>query len=174
MWLFTKYGFYSAVRSSLDPSMTAVRSRERAHLEKIKTLLPDLLGKYEILEFAKTDYQYRIIVPNSAWALAAATITSDIDYTNFKAHVMREESKASEAYCNALHDVWEAVFDNYFETKRVIECSICHEDIPVVLDWAFGNNAQPVNDGRCCNRCNMEVVIPARLQEISKRSGVRQ
>ena len=27
----------------------------------------------------------------------------------------------------------------------------------------FGNNAQPVKDGRCCDACNWEKVIPARL-----------
>lgn len=29
--------------------------------------------------------------------------------------------------------------------------------------WSQGNNALPVNDGRCCDECNMEFVIPARL-----------
>jgi hypothetical protein len=29
--------------------------------------------------------------------------------------------------------------------------------------WEGGNNAEPINDGRCCNQCNMTVVIPARI-----------
>ena len=29
----------------------------------------------------------------------------------------------------------------------------------------FGNNAQPVQDGRCCNACNSLYVIPARLKQ---------
>jgi hypothetical protein len=37
-------------------------------------------------------------------------------------------------------------------------CSICF--LPFI-EW--GNNAQPVNDGRCCNDCNWNVVLPARL-----------
>lgn len=44
------------------------------------------------------------------------------------------------------------------ETKT---CSICfgkYND--------FGNNAQPVNDGRCCDSCNWSVVIPARINLI--------
>lgn len=113
MWLFTKHGFYSAVRSSDDPSMVAVRSRERAHLENIKALLPTLLGEFEILQFPNTDYRYRIIVPKSAWTIAAATMTSDIDYTNFKAHAERENVGASEAYIESLHAVWEVVFETY-------------------------------------------------------------
>jgi hypothetical protein len=38
-------------------------------------------------------------------------------------------------------------------------CSICNG--PIV---GFGNNAYPVNDGRCCDRCNADCVIPARIE----------
>lgn len=45
-----------------------------------------------------------------------------------------------------------------------MKCSICQNEIPVKQGgWSSGNNAQPVNDGRCCDECNAEVVIPARL-----------
>lgn len=36
-------------------------------------------------------------------------------------------------------------------------CSICGEEY-----FGYGNNAQPVNDGRCCDECNLNIVIPAR------------
>lgn len=42
-------------------------------------------------------------------------------------------------------------------------CSICGKEYQ-----GYGNNAQPVNNGRCCNECNLSVVIPARLVEIRK------
>lgn len=32
-------------------------------------------------------------------------------------------------------------------------CSICNEKYE-----GFGNNAQPINDGRCCDACNQEVI----------------
>jgi hypothetical protein len=55
------------------------------------------------------------------------------------------------------------------ETKRggsPMKCSICDKEIPVKEGgWDSGNNAQPVNDGRCCDKCNMDVVIPERLQQ---------
>jgi hypothetical protein len=41
-----------------------------------------------------------------------------------------------------------------------IVCSICnikHED-------EYGHNAQPINNGRCCSVCNIEVVIPTRIK----------
>ena len=49
------------------------------------------------------------------------------------------------------------------------KCSICKNHIePLRNDagevvWEGGNNAEPINDGRCCNECNMTVVIPARM-----------
>ena len=44
-----------------------------------------------------------------------------------------------------------------------MECSICGEEI---VDWV-GHNPQPVSNGRCCNKCNMTIVIPARIKEMS-------
>ena len=32
--------------------------------------------------------------------------------------------------------------------------------------WEGGNNAEPINNGRCCNECKMTVVIPARLTQM--------
>jgi len=40
-------------------------------------------------------------------------------------------------------------------------CSICQRDIN-----GYGNNAWPVNEGRCCNDCNTTVVIPARIAQL--------
>jgi len=48
-------------------------------------------------------------------------------------------------------------------------CSICQRKFA-----EFGNSAQPVNDGRCCNRCNDVVVIPARIRAMRRERGKRQ
>jgi hypothetical protein len=32
---------------------------------------------------------------------------------------------------------------------------------------SHGNNAQPVNGGRCCDRCNAERVLPARIEGVA-------
>ena len=43
-------------------------------------------------------------------------------------------------------------------------CSICQVTIqPNASGWAGGNNAEPINEGRCCDRCDQLVVIPARI-----------
>ena len=44
-----------------------------------------------------------------------------------------------------------------------MQCSICNDEIPDIMGWDKGHNAQPVNDGRCCDTCNYFVVIPARI-----------
>ncbi len=41
------------------------------------------------------------------------------------------------------------------------KCSICHRPYT-----GFGNNAWPINDGRCCDKCNTLVVIPARIADL--------
>jgi hypothetical protein len=48
------------------------------------------------------------------------------------------------------------------KSKRQV-CSICR-----LAFVEFGNNAWPINKGRCCNICNDTVVIPARLRMIQK------
>lgn len=53
--------------------------------------------------------------------------------------------------------------DDIYEDPNVYEpftCSICGKKITD----EFSNNAQPVNNGRCCNKCNREVVVPARIK----------
>jgi hypothetical protein len=37
-------------------------------------------------------------------------------------------------------------------------CNVCKENY-----IGFGNNAAPVTHGRCCDKCNFSIVIPARL-----------
>ena len=54
----------------------------------------------------------------------------------------------------------EVLLMDYEESAK---CSICSEEIQ---DW-IGHNAQPVNNGRCCNMCNMTFVIPERIREMS-------
>lgn len=41
------------------------------------------------------------------------------------------------------------------------KCVICGKPIT-----GYGNNAQPVKDGKCCDKCNQEVVIPARIKKM--------
>lgn len=56
--------------------------------------------------------------------------------------------------------------DDLDHLKGGKKCSICGK-----LYTGFGNNARPVNDGRCCDKCNWEVVVPRRLQYAKEGKG---
>jgi hypothetical protein len=47
-----------------------------------------------------------------------------------------------------------------------LQCSICDGPIEVHRTWTQGHNAQPVNDGRCCDDCNSQVVVPTRIVQL--------
>lgn len=50
-----------------------------------------------------------------------------------------------------------------------MKCSICGNPIDIQFNgWTEGHNAEPVNSGRCCTACNDMVVIPARLNLLTK------
>lgn len=49
--------------------------------------------------------------------------------------------------------------------EKLLKCSICNNPIEInAYGWKYGNNAQPINDGRCCDLCNLMYVIPARIK----------
>ena len=70
--------------------------------------------------------------------------------------------------------VFEEQFGKDNPMKKVtINCSICKAKIEEQLTknankvyWTRGHNAEPVNSGRCCSKCNAEVVIPKRRFDI--------
>jgi hypothetical protein len=49
------------------------------------------------------------------------------------------------------------------EKHKNMKCSICKDNIE-----GFGNNAEPINNGKCCDSCNFTQVIPARLKQFKK------
>lgn len=48
-------------------------------------------------------------------------------------------------------------------STEVHVCSLCHKPYQ-----GYGNNALPLNEGRCCDDCNRNFVIPARQLRMSK------
>lgn len=115
MWIFTKYGFFSAVCARkgngrhgepVDPDRIMVRARLRGHLDSLKERFPDLLGDCEILESVGTDYAFRLFVQKAAWAKVVATLAEETDYDNFKNKVKRHQGHSGTAYEDSLHEVW--------------------------------------------------------------------
>lgn len=56
-------------------------------------------------------------------------------------------------------------FDDLLETKEKLpRCSICGKNYT-----GYGNNALPVNKGRCCDVCNKSIVVPRRIRDAEAR-----
>jgi hypothetical protein len=115
MWIFTKYGFFSAVCARkgdggrgkpIDPERIMVRARLGGQLEALKGRFPELLGKCEILESADTDYAFRFFTPKADWMKVLAELAAETDYDNFKSEVAAFQGRAGAAYERSLHDVW--------------------------------------------------------------------
>lgn len=115
MWLFTKYGFYSAVCARqgdgrygqpVDPDRIMVRARVRMHLDALKERFAGLLGGCEIQEFSGSDYAFRIFVEKPVWSQVLVGLNDELDYDNFKSEVAHHQGKAGAAYEHSLHEVW--------------------------------------------------------------------
>ena len=52
-----------------------------------------------------------------------------------------------------------------------MECKICGKEILMDADgkWDGLHNAEPIAEGRCCEKCNDTVVVPMRLREFQSR-----
>jgi hypothetical protein len=50
-------------------------------------------------------------------------------------------------------------------------CSICGGPNERWNTRGYGNDAMPINDGRCCNQCNDMVVTPARFRVATVRKA---
>lgn len=119
MWLFTRYGFYSAVCARrgtgehwqpIDPDRLMVRARLREHLESLKRRFPDLLGGCDLRDFAGSDYAFRLFVEKSVWAQIVAKLAEETDYDNFKDAVAHHQARTGAEYHRALHDVWSVMY----------------------------------------------------------------
>jgi hypothetical protein len=115
MWIFSKYGFFSAVCARqgpgrhgqpVDPDRIMVRARVREHLEALKQRFPEQLAQCEIQVFPATDYAYRIFLAKSVWADILSSLAEETDYDNFKSEVARHLGPSGSAYEHSLHDVW--------------------------------------------------------------------
>lgn len=115
MWIFTRYGFFSAVcarqgdgkhSQPVDPDRIMVRARVRGHLESLIQRFPDQLGACAIQDSPRADYAFRIFVDKPVWVQVLAYLAEDTDYDNFKSEVARHQGSAGADYEHSLHDVW--------------------------------------------------------------------
>jgi len=110
MWIFTRYGFFSAVcaknlsAAGLDTNRLMIRARSSEHLKALKKRFPEQFAGCEIAVSKDTDYPCRLIVDRALWTEIARLLAEEIDYGNFKSEVAR--GKGNEEYEGSLHKVW--------------------------------------------------------------------
>jgi hypothetical protein len=114
MWLYTRYGFFSAVcarkvvdgqvSGDIDPDRVMIRARNREHLDKLKEKFSDVIGDPDIHTGVGTDYRHRIFIDHSQWVDLAGRLARDIDYGNFKDSA--SDNGMDSAYVGLLSDIW--------------------------------------------------------------------
>lgn len=95
MWLMTQHGFYSIVQKR--DGCFHVRARVRKDLENVL----ELMGwSYEIEEWPRADYRYRILIEHSQVLQLLQQMALHIDYANFKnrIHELPDQKDKSSAY----------------------------------------------------------------------------
>ena len=96
-------------------------------------------------------------------------VGTDIDESEKKYNIKRINEhleKILEQYTQITNELDEIIFK---DKKNQHICSICGKTYE-----EYGNNAQPVNNGRCCDKCNATVVIPRRIQEHQNRKETKE
>jgi hypothetical protein len=107
MWIFTKYGFFSVVKSN-ESNDLMIRSRNKKHLENLKNKF-DKLQNFEILRTKDADYRYRIIISKEIWSNIMSELSENIDYSNFKNKVY--ETLKDKNLNFSLGDIWNIMYN---------------------------------------------------------------
>jgi hypothetical protein len=108
MWVFTTYGFFSAVLSREAHDEIMIRGRSKPHLLNLRDRFFGHL-KLKVKTSTGTDYKYRIIVPRHEWILAAGRLAAEVNYNNFKSAV-EEDLPLDTEYIDATHRVWSVMY----------------------------------------------------------------
>jgi hypothetical protein len=123
-----------------------------------------------------------------ACVLQRFTGKTELDEDGVEQDEMDEDSNPTDTFAMTMCSTWVNGWTYYFETeamrdwcaecvntrtftRRFVfvetpECCLCKSP----CDNQWGNNAQPVASGVCCNKCNASLVIPARMLRIRPES----
>jgi len=112
MWVFTREGFYSVIHDLYcESDEVMVLTRKKEDLDRLSDRLEGGTGL--ILEFAHTDYRYRMAVKKIAWAEYLRKSAMDIDYDNYKKLIEPHDTGRLETYSRC----WEALKNWQEEAK---------------------------------------------------------
>lgn len=91
MWIFNRAGFFSVtlVEEGEKSGQLQVRARVEEDLDRLRKMYAPELGPTIMLP--NRDYPYRAYITHEKFSEAMVRATLDIDYTNFKAMVAKEQ-----------------------------------------------------------------------------------
>jgi hypothetical protein len=116
MWLFTPFGFFSAVAHRERDDMLCVRARARRDLEALNRRMA---AKHRIVDTPDADYPYRILVTRGAFSdFLDSFVKARLTYDNFKAAAGRDPSETFK-HQEVLHDVWATMHKHEDQRARL-------------------------------------------------------
>jgi hypothetical protein len=128
VWLFTPFGFFSAVAHRNAPDKLLVRARVYEDLVALK----QQCKCSGIVTMKKSDYPYRVVVSRTEYArFVAQFVTEGVNYTNFKSGVLKSQGYGRESL---YMDIW--------STMRGAEMKIQMRE----RRGAFGCLSEPLTD----------------------------
>ena len=89
----------------------------------------------------------------------------DTKKVNYKKLLKEELEKSNDKDRETMEETLNHMGIDLEEDMAKKKCVICGKEFE-----GYGNNAQPVKDGLCCDECNQKEVIPARL----KKAGLKE
>jgi 8-oxo-dGTP pyrophosphatase MutT (NUDIX family) len=116
MWLITNFGFLSIVEKPEDEeeALLTIRARVRSDLDALRHKYLPALGP--ISKDAGTDYKYRARAPRLAVASALGQLALEIDYSNFKDSVAKNQGSER---ATLYHELWDVLYK--LQTKKSAE-----------------------------------------------------
>jgi ADP-ribose pyrophosphatase YjhB (NUDIX family) len=107
MWVITNFGFFSVVQKPDDAAgdTVTIRARVKSDLEALRQKYLPQLGN--ILQDAGIDYKYRAKALRLDFANALHHIVLNIDYSNFKDSVAKQQGSARS---HLYHNLWEVLY----------------------------------------------------------------
>ena len=101
MWVFTESGFVSVIRHHSEAEKLVVRARDHQSLEG----LANAIG-LDIEPTSGSDYPYRTVIDDNAFAAWLSKQVMGVNYTNYKNHM---EVTRGHDFAGALHGVWDTM-----------------------------------------------------------------
>lgn len=106
MWLATKYGFYSIVKSKEQENCYMVRARKAIDLKNLRL-------KKRIHKSNETDYMFRIFINTQELLNLMVKFGSNIDYSNFKDKIAKVKNQKEKVPFYAR--IWSIMYEFQFK-----------------------------------------------------------